>query len=169
MPVMVSALTVTAAVPVEERVTDWVAGELRATPPKAMVVTLTLSVGPDVDASARPSCRAKLFVTPFELAVNIAVCAVVTVVVEAVKLAVLAPAATVTEAGTVTAEMLLARLTSGPAARRGCAQRDRAGICSRSGHRSAGATQRGRICGACRAGCRPYASIPDQFAPAAAR
>ena len=116
-PVMVSALTVTAAVPVEEKVTDCVAGELRATPPKAMLATSALSVGPDPDVDAdveAPSCRAKLFVTPFELAVNIAVCAVVTDVVEALKLAVLAPAATVTEAGTVTAEMLLARLIVAP-------------------------------------------------------
>ena len=42
---MVIALTVTAEVPVEERVRDWVAGEFRTTSPKAMVVALTLSVG----------------------------------------------------------------------------------------------------------------------------
>ena len=53
-------------------------------------------------------------VTPLALAVNVAVCAVVTVVAVAVKLALVAPAATVTVAGTVTAELLLARLTVNP-------------------------------------------------------
>ena len=53
-------------------------------------------------------------VTPSALAVNVAVCAVVTVVAVAVKLALVAPAATVTVAGTVTAELLLARLTVNP-------------------------------------------------------
>ena len=48
------------------------------------------------------------------LAVNVAVCAVVTVVAVAVKLALVAPAATVTVDGTVTAELLLARLTANP-------------------------------------------------------
>jgi hypothetical protein len=60
------------------------------------------------------SCRAKLFVTPLALAVNVAVCAALTVVTEAEKLALLAPAATVTEAGMVTDELLLARLTVKP-------------------------------------------------------
>ena len=48
------------------------------------------------------------------LAVNVAVCAVVTVVAVAVKLALVAPAATMTVAGTVTAELLLVRLTVKP-------------------------------------------------------
>lgn len=45
------------------------------------------------------------------VAVRVAVCAEVTAATVAVKLAEAAPAATVTEAGTVTAELLLARLT----------------------------------------------------------
>lgn len=45
------------------------------------------------------------------VAVRVAVCAEVTVATVAVKLAEVAPAATVTEAGTVTAELLLARVT----------------------------------------------------------
>jgi len=48
------------------------------------------------------------------LAVSVAVCAVLTAVTVAVKLALVAPAATVTVAGTVTAELLLARFTAKP-------------------------------------------------------
>ena len=53
-------------------------------------------------------------VTPPALADNVAVCAVVTVVAEAVNLALVAPAVTVTVAGTETAELLLDRLTVSP-------------------------------------------------------
>ena len=60
--------------------------------------------------AAAPSCRAKVSVTPLALAVNVADCAVLTDETVAVKLAVVAPAATVTVAGTVTALLLLARL-----------------------------------------------------------
>ena len=51
---------------------------------------------------------------PLALAVNVAVCAELTVETVAVKVAVVAPAATVTLAGTVTAELLLARFTANP-------------------------------------------------------
>ena len=61
-----------------------------------------------------PSCRAKVFETLPALAVSVTVAAVLTAVTVAEKLAVVAPAATVTEAGTVTAELLLARLTANP-------------------------------------------------------
>jgi hypothetical protein len=74
-----------------------------------MVVALTLSVG-----TAAPSDRAKVFATLPALAVRVAVCAVLTEETVAVKVAVVAPAATVTEVGTVTAELLLARLTVKP-------------------------------------------------------
>jgi len=57
VPLIVTALTVTAAVPVEERVTDWVTGVFSATLPKAMEVAFTLSVGPVVVA-VTPSCKA---------------------------------------------------------------------------------------------------------------
>jgi len=105
----VAALTVTAAVPVEDRVRDWVAGEFRSTSPKAMVVAFTLSVG-----TPALSVRARVFDTLPALAVRVAVCAVLTDETVAVKLAVVEPAATVTEAGTVTVELLLARLTVNP-------------------------------------------------------
>ena len=64
-------------------------------------------------ATAAPSCRAKVSVTPLALAVKVAVCAVLTVETVAVKLA-SSPAATVTVAGTLTAELLLVRLTLKP-------------------------------------------------------
>jgi hypothetical protein len=51
---------------------------------------------------------------PPALAVKVAVCDVLTAVTVAVKLAVAAPEATVTLAGTVTAELLLATLTAKP-------------------------------------------------------
>jgi hypothetical protein len=60
------------------------------------------------------SCRAKVFVTPLALAVNVTVCAVLTEETVAVKVAVLAFAFTSTEVGTVTALLLLARLTVNP-------------------------------------------------------
>ncbi len=109
VPVTVAALTVTAVVPVEVRVTVCVAGEFRVTLPKAMVVALTLRVG--VNA---PNCREKVFVELPVLAVSVAVCAVLTAVAVAVKPALVAPAATLTLAGTVTALLLLDKFTLMP-------------------------------------------------------
>jgi len=109
VPLAVAALTVTEAVPDEVKVSDWVAGEFRLTLPKAMVVALTLSVGVPV-----PSCRAKVSVTEPALAVKVTVSELLTAVTVAEKLALEAPEATVTEAGTVTALLLLERLTANP-------------------------------------------------------
>ena len=108
-PLTVAALTVTVAVPAEVKVTDWVAGVFKSTSPKAMVVALIANVG-----TAAPNCRAKVFATLPALAVRVTVSAVLTEETVAVKLALVAPAATVTEAGTVTAPLLLARLTANP-------------------------------------------------------
>ena len=107
MPLKLAALTVTGAVPVEERVTDCVAGEFTKTSPKEMLVVLMLSVGTPV-----PSCRANVSATLPALAVRVTVTAVLTEETVAVKLPVVAPDATVTLAGTVTALLLLARLTT---------------------------------------------------------
>ena len=60
------------------------------------------------------SCRAKVSATLPEVAVSVAVCAVVTDVAVAVNPTLVAPATTVTVAGTVTAELLLARLIVTP-------------------------------------------------------
>jgi hypothetical protein len=46
LPLIVAALTVTAELPVDDRVTDWVAGVFNPTSPKAKVVALTLKIGP---------------------------------------------------------------------------------------------------------------------------
>ena len=109
VPVMVSALTVTAAVPVEDRVSDCVVAVLTFTLPKDKLDELMLSVGTEA-----PSDRAKVSATLLALAVRVTVCAELTEETVAVKVAVVAPAATVTEAGTVTDELLLARLTAKP-------------------------------------------------------
>ena len=68
VPLTLAAVTVTGAVPVEDRVIDWVAGEFTRTLPKEMLVALTLSVGtPD------PSCRLKVLAKLFALAVRVTV------------------------------------------------------------------------------------------------
>jgi hypothetical protein len=104
-----AALMVTAAVPVEVKVSDCVTGEFNAASPKAMLVELMLSVG---DVDPRPNendCEA-----PPALAVRITVVFELTEEAVAVKLALVALAGTVTEAGTVTSLLLLARLTANP-------------------------------------------------------
>ena len=57
---------------------------------------------------------AKVADPPPEEPVSVAVCAVVTAAIVAVKLALVAPEATVTDDGTVTAALLLERLTDWP-------------------------------------------------------
>jgi len=109
LPLTAAALTVTAAVPVEDRVNVCVVAVFTFTLPKDKLDELTLSVG-----TAAPSDRAKVLATLLALAVRVAVWAVVTEETVAVKAAVVAPAATVTEAGTVTDELLLARFTVNP-------------------------------------------------------
>jgi hypothetical protein len=109
LPLIAAALTVTAAVPVEDRVRACVVAAFTFTLPKDKLDELTLSVG-----TPALSVRAKVFDTLPALAVRVAVCAVLTDETVAVKLAVVEPAATVTEAGTVTVELLLARLTAKP-------------------------------------------------------
>ena len=109
VPATVAALTVTAAVPVEDRVNVCVVAVFALTLPKDKLDELTLSVG-----TPAPSVSAKVSATLLALAVRVAVCAVLTDETAAVKLTVVEPAATVTEAGTVTDELLLARLTVNP-------------------------------------------------------
>lgn len=106
VPTTVAALTVTKADPVEVRVSDCVAGEFRVTSPNATLVALMLSAG-----VAEPSDKVKLCELLVVDAVNVAVCAVLTAVAVAVKLPLVDPPAICTEGETVTAELLLARLT----------------------------------------------------------
>ena len=62
-----AALTVTAAVPVEDRVTDCVACVLRLTSPKVRLVALMLNV-----ETFEPNCRTKVSVTPPAFALKVA-------------------------------------------------------------------------------------------------
>ena len=108
-PVSAAEFTTTATLPVEDRVTVCVEEELMATLPITTLLVLMLSVG-----TAATSCTAKLALPPFALAPRVAVCAVETEAAVAVKLALVAPAATVTVEGTVTAAFPLVRLTAWP-------------------------------------------------------
>lgn len=115
VPVMLTPLTITAAVPVDFRVTDCVEGTPTATLPKATLLALKVSVGlPVPPATCGLSLRAKVLFTPSALEVTVAVSAVVTAATVAVKPTVEALAGTVTEAGTVTAPLLLDKSTATP-------------------------------------------------------
>jgi hypothetical protein len=105
VPATVAALTVTAAVPVEDRVNVCVVAVFAFTLPKARLEVLTLNV--DTEA---PNSSAKVCATPPRLAVSVEACTEVTGETLAVKSALFAPAGIVTEAGTTTALLLLAKL-----------------------------------------------------------
>jgi hypothetical protein len=110
VPVSVASLIVTGAVPVEVRVTGCgVAAVFATTLPKATLLVLMLSVETVV-----PNCKAKVSDTPPALAMIVTVCAELTGETEAVNPTLVAPAGTVTVAGTVTAGLLLARLAVSP-------------------------------------------------------
>jgi hypothetical protein len=68
VPATVPALTVTAAVPVDDRVRVCVVGVFTFTVPKPMLPALKVSVGTD-----DPSCRAKVSTTLLALAVRVTV------------------------------------------------------------------------------------------------
>jgi hypothetical protein len=109
VPVSVAELTVTGAVPLEERTTDWVVGVFTTTLPNATLVVLKLSVG-----TGAFTCKIKVLDTLPALAPSVTVWLLVAADTVAVNVALVAPAATVTEAGTVTAELLLDKLTVAP-------------------------------------------------------
>jgi len=109
VPRTVAALTATEAAPVDDRVSVCVAGAFRFTLPKLMAVALVPRAGADP-----LSARAKVADALPALAVRVTVVAVLTAVTVAVKPALIAPDATVTDAGTLIAELLLARLTASP-------------------------------------------------------
>lgn len=105
-PEIESELIVTAAVPLEVNVTDFVTAVPTETFPNASDVELSVTAG-----TAAFSCSAKLFDDEFALAVRLAVCVVLTEATVAVNDAVLAPEVTVTLPGTVTELELLASAT----------------------------------------------------------
>lgn len=108
-PFRVAELTVTGEEPVEDRITVCVAGVFNATFPNPMLAALMLSAGPDTF-----SCKEKDSETLPAPASIFASCAVATAETVAEKVALVAPAATITDAGTVTAGSLLDRLTLKP-------------------------------------------------------
>lgn len=109
VPDIDAALTVTAEPPVEVRTTVCVAGIFVTTSPKSMLEALKLKIGDEVLRSS-----VKLSEEPPALAVRIAVSAEATGETFTVKVALLAPAAAVTETGTVASELLLVRLMRNP-------------------------------------------------------
>lgn len=108
-PDNVAELMLTAALPVELNVSVCEVDVLTATLPNEMLVALTARVGEEAF-----SCRPKVSETLPALAVNVSACAVRTAETVAENPALAAPAGTVTVAGTVTAELLLARFTVNP-------------------------------------------------------
>jgi hypothetical protein len=109
VPATDAALTVTGDPPVEVRIKDCVDIVFRLTEPNATLVAFTVNV-----AAGGVSSTAYVLETPPALAVSITACAAVTDDTVAVKLALVAPAATVTVVGTVIAVLLLERLTFSP-------------------------------------------------------
>ncbi len=109
LPVAVTEFTVTAAVPLEVSVTVCVVGVFTAAPPNEMLVAFRVRA----DAAAF-SCRETAFEVPPVVAVSVADCALLTAAAFAVNDALDAVAGTVTELGTVTALLLLARDTLTP-------------------------------------------------------
>ena len=109
VPVTVTELTVTAVDPVELSVTACVEAVFTSTLPNVKLAALIFNVG-----TAAFNCRAKLLETLPALAVSVTACADVTDDTLAVNPALVAFAGTVTVAGTVTAALLLARLTLRP-------------------------------------------------------
>jgi hypothetical protein len=106
LPVNVDALITSGALPDEVRVTVFVVEVLSWTVPKFRLVELIVS-----PAVAAFSCSDAVLLTLLAVAVTVAVCAVVTAEAVAVKGALADPLATVTDAGTETALLLLARFT----------------------------------------------------------
>jgi hypothetical protein len=111
-PVKTAELMVTAPVPAEVRVKSCgAAAVLTCTLPKARLLELTVSVGTHTGAL---SCSEDVLDTVPAVAVTVAVCEVDTDETVAVNAALVAFAATVTEAGTLTAALLLDRATVNP-------------------------------------------------------
>lgn len=109
LPLTATEFTVTAAVPLEVSVTVCVVELFTTTPPNEMLVALMLSAG-----VAAFNCIETFWEELPDVALTVAVCAVVTAATFAVKLALLAVAGTVTALGTTTEPLLLRRATVTP-------------------------------------------------------
>jgi hypothetical protein len=108
-PATAAALTVTGSVPVDVRVTDSAAAVPTVTLPNDKLEVLMLS--PGVTAF---NCRENDCEVPLSLAERVTVSGEVTAATVAAKPALVAPAATCTEAGTLTAPLLLVKFTVTP-------------------------------------------------------
>ena len=109
-PLIVAELIVNGAVPDEVSVMDCDAELVfTITPPKLRLVVFNLNPG-----TYAPRPRVKVWVVPPADAPSVAFCADVTAATVAVNPALIAPAGTVTVAGTVTAALPLERLTASP-------------------------------------------------------
>jgi hypothetical protein len=116
-PVTGTLVIITGAVPVELRVRVWFALCPVWTSPKFTLLELTLNVGvASVGETAGDICKAKVLDALPALALSVAVCVVETEATEAMKPALVAFAATITDVGTVTDAILLDRCTANPPA-----------------------------------------------------
>jgi hypothetical protein len=109
VPDTAAPVTVTAEFPVDVSVTDCVVAVFTATFPNARLAVLKDNAG-----ACAPRSNAKFAGGPNALAVNVTICEALTGEAVALKLALFTPAATITVAGTATAELLLARFTGIP-------------------------------------------------------
>ena len=112
IPATVAALIVTAAAPVEVIVNDCVVGVFTFTFPNVILVALTCIVMADA-----PSCRLVAFEMPPAPAVSVTDCATLTAETVAEKLARVAPAATVTVGGTAHCRVAASQIYHQPIAR----------------------------------------------------
>lgn len=109
-PASDAPLIVKGAVPPEVSITDrGVVAEFTSAFPNARFVALTFSAGTDAF-----NCKANVWTALPVLAVRVATCCAPTDETLTVKAALVRPAGTVTEVGTATAALLLARLTTKP-------------------------------------------------------
>jgi hypothetical protein len=115
LPVTVTELTVTGAVPVDVSVTVCVAGVFTATDPNETLVALMLSAGAVPEPGVPEfSSKAKVVELAPALAVKVTDWVVAAAETVASKLVLVDPDGTVTDAGTVTFPLLLERFTLSP-------------------------------------------------------
>ena len=110
-PLIVAELMVRAALPDDVNVSDWVAEVLSCTAPKLTVDELNFRLGPE-----GLSCNSNVDERPLKVPVRVTFCIEVTADAEAVKSTLVSFAGMVTVCGTFTAELLLERPNSAPAA-----------------------------------------------------
>jgi hypothetical protein len=108
-PEILAEFTVNGAVPLEVTVTDIVVAVPTATFPNDTDEVLTVKAG-----VAEFSCSETVFEVAPVIALSVAICALLTEATFAVKAVLVAVAGTITEPGTVTELLLLARLTFRP-------------------------------------------------------